>query len=118
MPNLDVSTPLAKRVPWLWRWKNSRRVTGIACFLPDCLTVVPRTTRGRQQWYCTAEHRNRARHRRTTLERVIRDLEETLQNTAERTPGVDRRKLESDLRYLRVCLLAYVVPTEAPPAKR
>jgi len=93
---------------WLVRGDAKRRHVGVACLLPDCRKVVPRTHgRGRQAWYCSEKHRAEARRRREGLLRDISRLERLLATTPLKTAGVDRRALESDLRYLRGVLAAY-----------
>lgn len=108
MPVKTVLRPTTATLPWLVRGDARRRHVGVACLLPDCRKVVPRTGgRGRQPWYCSEKHRAEARRRREGLLKDIARLEHTLAATPMKTAGVDRRALESDLRYLRGVLAAY-----------
>jgi len=100
-----------KAIPWLLRWKGSKRVVGIPCFLPGCPTVVERHSEGsgRQPQYCTTKHRIRAHNHRQDLLAEIRDIEAKLALPPRQTRGFNRGEARSDLRYLRLCLAAYRV---------
>lgn len=116
---VSTSTPLGERLPILMRWKGSRRIVGVPCFLPGCSTVVPRRSdRGPQDLYCCTKHGRQARTDQGRIVAEIERIERVLSTTPRNTRGVDRRELEGDLRYLRICLAAYPDIGSVPPARR
>lgn len=110
---------LSSGFKFLDRWHGHNRVLGLDCFLPECRNVVARRTApGRQRWYCSEAHRAAASDRRLEVLAAIARAEGVLASSPRNTPGLSRRHVEADLRFLRICLLAYPDLSEVPPAGR
>lgn len=100
-----LSHPARLSLAWLYSDRDEER-PGVACFLPECSTVVDRQVgSGRPSWFCSSQHRHQFRRRRASLLRALAEIDHALSHAESAT--VPRARLLADRRYLQSAMLAY-----------
>lgn len=108
-----LTPPLSSDLAWMGRGRAHWPVA-VACALPECSALVNRSQGGRQGIFHDPECGRRFRARRRALLAEAARLERLLDG--DQVPG--RRRIESDLRYVRIVLLTYPDLNKVPLAYR
>ena len=117
----DVYPLDTARLTWMRRGPNKRHIA-VACRLPDCTKLIPRTQKTGRKWFCDDDHADEFRRRRHSLDEAIEALDRALAEASPNKHGeytTERhRHYDRDRKYLRKVRTAYTSPDDDPTTDR